>query len=984
MNRQRLWMWLSLIVLIPLMARAAVSVNVNGTSYTIPQTNEKGWGTNVTTWIQAISANTLQPNGGNFTLTADTNFGANFGLISTYYKSRTSDISTAGALRLANTDTIGWRNAANGGNLLLSVDSSDRLLWNGTIIPQPTSATFQDSGFEIYDNSDNTKKIAFEASGITAGQTRTITVPDASLTMVGAATTQTLTNKTIDGDDNTIQDLTISALKTVLGDANEVLLRDGSGAVTSAAIIDANIDASAAIARSKIASGTASHVLINDGSGNLSSEATLAKSRGGAGADMSSVTFPSTGTIVTRDASETLTNKTLTSPVINTPSTDVVSFDDQSSTPSSPSSGNYKMYFKTDGNLYKLDSNGTEIAVGSGSGAGGINFIDNTDLESATTGFATYADAAATTPVDGTGGSPSLSIARTTTAGEVQRGNASLEITKGAVNEQGEGVSYDFDIDQIDYAASKAIIVTFDYKTTTNYASNDMRVFVYDRDGATLLNVLNSDSGNMRACTTGCKFVGVFYTTSGNNDYRLIFHVATTNATAYDVYIDNIRAGPDQVVPGAIVADLGTETWTDSWANSTTSVRLTRIGDTVFASGISTVTGAGASTFNITIPSTYTLANSTNFQYLGKANLEDTGSSFFDGIIVNSGANTLVVYVNRASSTYADWVDITATVPHTWASGDFIKWQAMWKVSGWQASTSISTTEAILSTVKARYTRITAQSLNSATIMDFSTKDYDTHNAVTTGASWKFTAPKSGYYKVRAGLQWVSRSYTTGNNVGIQLYKNGSFYSQGGGLVSAPTTASYILSNQHSDTVYLRQGDYIDYRATNGAGATNSDMMEITIEEDPDYSIFSVYGNWEIQTTTSSTKTPSATNNYHALTGNSLTLTPGTWRLFGAAAFSNNGSNVDYTQQLVNWFSANGADSSSAPAALSAATGLTVLSSQPAASLYNASTLGSQFAAPTTIVRVTQPVTVYLVTFALMTTASNSRIITYANAERVQ
>lgn len=112
-------------------AFAAVTVSVNGSNHTIPQSGEKGWGTNVTTWIQAISANTLQPSGGAFTLTADTNFGANFGLVSSYYKSRSSNISGAGVLRLANTDSVAWRNAANDGNLLLALDG-DVLEFDGS------------------------------------------------------------------------------------------------------------------------------------------------------------------------------------------------------------------------------------------------------------------------------------------------------------------------------------------------------------------------------------------------------------------------------------------------------------------------------------------------------------------------------------------------------------------------------------------------------------------------------------------------------------------------------------------------------------------------------------------------------------------------------------------------------------------------------------------------------------------------------------
>lgn len=47
------------------------------------------------------------------------------------------------------------------------------------------------------------------------------------------------------------------------------------------AIVNADVNAAAAIARSKLASGTASHVLINDGSGVMSSEASLDETRGG-------------------------------------------------------------------------------------------------------------------------------------------------------------------------------------------------------------------------------------------------------------------------------------------------------------------------------------------------------------------------------------------------------------------------------------------------------------------------------------------------------------------------------------------------------------------------------------------------------------------------------------------------------------------------------------------------------------------------------
>lgn len=55
----------------------------------------------------------------------------------------------------------------------------------------------KDSIFGIVDSADITKIVAFELSGLTTGTTRTLTVPDADMTLVGTTTTQTLTNKTL-------------------------------------------------------------------------------------------------------------------------------------------------------------------------------------------------------------------------------------------------------------------------------------------------------------------------------------------------------------------------------------------------------------------------------------------------------------------------------------------------------------------------------------------------------------------------------------------------------------------------------------------------------------------------------------------------------------------------------------------------------------------------------------------------------------------
>jgi hypothetical protein len=76
-------------------------------------------------------------------------------------------------------------------------------------VPGPTGATgptgpsgsgttvFADDVFRITDNADPSKQLAFQVDTIGAGQTRTLTVPDADTTLVGADVAQTLTRKTL-------------------------------------------------------------------------------------------------------------------------------------------------------------------------------------------------------------------------------------------------------------------------------------------------------------------------------------------------------------------------------------------------------------------------------------------------------------------------------------------------------------------------------------------------------------------------------------------------------------------------------------------------------------------------------------------------------------------------------------------------------------------------------------------------------------------
>lgn len=116
------------------------TVNWAGSSYNIPnQRGDTPW-SGLSDFAIAVAAKGINTNGGAFTLLADINFGATFGIVSTYFKSRTAIPATAGVIRLSNLDLIEWRNFANGGNLALAVNSSDRLTFNSVLLATAAAA----------------------------------------------------------------------------------------------------------------------------------------------------------------------------------------------------------------------------------------------------------------------------------------------------------------------------------------------------------------------------------------------------------------------------------------------------------------------------------------------------------------------------------------------------------------------------------------------------------------------------------------------------------------------------------------------------------------------------------------------------------------------------------------------------------------------------------------------------------------------------
>lgn len=165
--------------------------------------------------------------------------------------------------------------------------------------------SLSDSTTYVVDDLDGTKKLQFQCSGITTGTTRTLTIPDVSGTIalvsdklsVFAATTSAELAGVI--SDETGSGLLVFATSPVLTTPN-------IGVATATSVNKITITAPATGATLTLAEGSS---LVTSGANSITLTSTGA----------TNVTLPTTGTLITLAGSETLTNKTLTTPILTTP-----------------------------------------------------------------------------------------------------------------------------------------------------------------------------------------------------------------------------------------------------------------------------------------------------------------------------------------------------------------------------------------------------------------------------------------------------------------------------------------------------------------------------------------------------------------------------------------------------------------------------------------------------------------------------------------
>ncbi len=536
----------------------------------------------------------------------------------------------------------------------------------------------------------------------------------------------------------------------------------------------------------------------------------------------------------------------------------------------------------------------------SGGVAGLKNYIDTNDsnFETGISNWLTFDDV--TAYIDGTGGvSANLTLSVSSVVGEFLEGTQSLKIAKGALDAQFEGLSVlTTTIDRQDYGRTLHGSMEIDF-TDANYNLDDIVIKSYDASNNTILPVIHDPIGRVKG-----KVQFKILPTNTTASIRLSLMVNSTNATAYNLFVDDVKLGPDSNISVPIIKDFTNFTPTASWvSNITWTGKIARVGNVakIHYHGILSNTSE-ATTLTINMPTGLTMdtasmvTSSAPFRLPGSFTTREAGvGEQLDCYprYINS-TTSFNLGIDIATSTYTQSGNvISSTVPFAWAAGDYVTGYIEVPIAEWSSGALVSTTETFNSTAKARYTTAAGQSIPNAvsTIIDFGTFDYDSHNAVTTGTAWKFTAPKSGKYRVSALILYVSTTtWIESESSKITLYKNGVAFSMLGRTNGNSGTDNQVTYG--ADTINLIAGDFIDIRAVQASGAAlalqnSSQFNHISIEELPDFSSVGVYGETDRIEAFGALGLAPIVGTYANIT--SIVLEPGEYDICGFVEYRNTG-----------------------------------------------------------------------------------------------
>ena len=455
-------------------------------------------------------------------------------------------------------------------------------------------------------------------------------------------------------------------------------------------------------------------------------------------------------------------------------------------------------------------SNGTAwVAVGATSGLKNYFSQNNANPNFETNSVTPWSACTLTFSSGVPSGAPTLTATQmsiATTASTPLAGTYSMQLTKAAANAQYQGfISGALTIDREDTA--KVLYGSFSYEVisgTVDFSGTSTQtyeIWIYN----TVSGAWTQPAGYLGMNqSSGVGKVTFSFQTDGstaNNSYKIAVITQQTGTGAIVVKFDSFQIGPSAIILGAVVTDWQSYTPTFTGFGTPTGVSFLwkRVGDDIeiegkFTSGTTTAVEA-----RISLPNGLTSADTNkipSIQTAGVLNfgvvnttgqymtLMEPSVNYFTLSILNTGLAGLTKINGNTATASGNVVVVTARIP----------------IQGWSSNVQISS-DTDTRVVAARYT--TASGSTGGRIQ-FNTKDFDSHAAVTTGASWVYTAPVSGIYDVSS---FIASSGNMGQNA-LSLVKNASINQtlmfQGVSSSNSEVDGRGLIQLNAGDTIYVQ------------------------------------------------------------------------------------------------------------------------------------------------------------------------------------